>query len=81
MGGEQLDAWHLPPRHTAALSHAQEHGEPMGLLSYARERADWYRVATLLFTAAEGHSVHPIEGHCVISPTATQSESTVHDWS
>jgi hypothetical protein len=79
-GGEQRDTWHPPPRHKAALKQAQEQPELGRRIVDARERAAWYWVATPLFTAAEGHS-HPPAGHCGSSPTATQSESTVHDWS
>jgi hypothetical protein len=74
-------AWHLPPRHIAPLSQGQPQNVPGARLANACEKAAEYCAAALLLTAAVVQPSQAAAGHEVTSPTATQSLSSVQDWS
>lgn len=80
VGVPQEAAWHLPPRQSAPLSQPQPHPPP-ALLANACSNAVMYCAMTLLLIASEVQASHAKAGHEATSPTATQSVSTVQDWS
>jgi hypothetical protein len=55
--------------------------DPDGALASAAERADVYWAMTLLLMAAVVHPLQAAAGQEGTWPTATQSSSTMQDWS
>ena len=81
VGGPQKAAWHLPARQTAPLSQGQPQPVPGSLVANAWSKAVVYCAMALLLIPAVVQPSQAKAGHEETSPTATQSVSTMQDWS
>lgn len=74
-------ASHLPLRHIALSSQGHPQNVPGARLPNACSKAAAYRSESLSLIASSVHPSHAAAGQEGTSPTATQSLSTLQDWS